>query len=342
MSISAGNIEPSYKNDPAYRITSIVFPVLVAVVVLLFIWFSRNQVRLNEPRTITLYCFSAMESVMEKSLLPAFQQYWLKEKQEHVEFITTFAGSGVITRQIMTRFPAEVAILSSELDAQRLVGGVITVATWQEIHQHKKFCRSPIVIFVSDSIQRPIHNFEDIDFKTMDVVIPDPLTSGEGQMAVLALYGSRLRQGFSHKQAFEYVKAALTETLNKPSTSQAAIEQFQAGIGDVLFNYEAAVFHNKLNPLKVIHPNRTIMTEPIAVAIQKNITSKQAEIINSFMTFLWSADTQRKLSEAGFQTINTSTQASFGPSSQNDIFTLDSLGTALDLNRSVIDPLAAQ
>ena len=153
MSISTGNVEPPYKNDPVYRLTSILFPVFVAVLVLLFIWYSRDQVRIKEPRTISLYCFSAMESVMEQALLPAFQQHWLKQHQERVEFITTFAGSGVITRQIMTRFPAEIAILSSELDARRLVrGGILTASAWQDLHQQKKFCRSPIVLFVNDLI----------------------------------------------------------------------------------------------------------------------------------------------------------------------------------------------
>ncbi len=341
MSISTGNIEPPYKNDPAYRLTSILFPLVIAVVVLLFVWFSRNQVRLKEPRTITLYCFSAMEAVMEESLLPAFQGFWLKQNQERVEFITTFAGSGVITRQIMTKFPAEVAILSSELDAQRLVGsGMITAAVWQELRQKEKFCRSPIVLFVSDNIQAPILNYDDIDFETMNVIIPDPLTSGEGQMAGLALYGSWLRQGLSREQAFDFVKQAFASSRNHPSTSQDAMEQFHAGLGDILFNYEAAACnHRSASKMKVVYPERTIMTEPVAVAIKNNIVPKQAKIIDEFLNFLWSDVAQKKLSEYGFQTINTSKQAGFVPTPRHDIFTLDSLGSALGLNQSVIDPL---
>ena len=102
MNISTKNVDSPYKNEKAYRVTSILFPLLVAASVLLFIWFSRDEIKQKEPRTITLYCFSAMESVMEQALLPAFQDAWFKHNQERVEFITTFAGSGVITRQIIT------------------------------------------------------------------------------------------------------------------------------------------------------------------------------------------------------------------------------------------------
>ena len=162
-------------------------------------------------------------------------------------------------------------------------------------------------------------------------------------MAVLAIYGARLRQGFTQKQAFDYTKAALASTRSHPSTSQAAMEQFQAGIGDILFNYEVAgANHQGATVLNVIYPNRTIMTEPVAVAIQNNITTNQADIITAFLEFLWSDVAQKKLSEFGFQTINTAVQPQLVPTPSKDIFTLDSLGNALDLNRNIIDPLVAQ
>jgi len=344
MSILTANTEPSYKNEPAYRFTSIVVPLLVAIVVLLFIWYSRDQVQIKEPRIITLYCFSAMEPVMEQGILPAFQDHWLEQHQERVEFITTFAGSGVITSQIMTRFPAEVAILSSELDVRRLVsGGIISQATWQELRQQDKFCRSPVVLFISKDIQRPIHGFEDIDFETMNVIIPDPLTSGEGQMTSLAIYGSQLRKGLSQSQAFSFTRNAFKKAQSHPSTSRDALEQFYAGMGDVLFNYEAtAWYHPGVAEMNMVYPKSTLMVEPMAVAIQQNITPKQIEITDDFVAFLWSELAQRKLSEYGFQTINTDTQPEFVQASEIDIFTLDSLGTANDLNHSIIDQLLKQ
>ena len=341
MSISVKNGESQYKNDPVYRYTSAIVLLLFVTIILLLVWYSRDQVQIKEPRIITLYSFSAMETVMEQSILPAFQDYWLIQHQERVEFITTFAGSGVVTRQIMTRFPAEVAILSSELDVHRLVrGGIINHDTWQNLRQEDSFCRSPIVLFISEDIQTPIHGFEDIDFETMNVIIPDPLTSGEGQMAGLALYGSQIRRGLNHIQSLNFMKNAFANAVSHPSTSQDALEQFYAGLGDVLINYEAAAsYHPGVSETNVVHPKSTLMVEPVVVAIEHNIIPKQTEIIYDFIDFLWSSEVQQKLSEYGFQTINTSEQPEFVQASEVDIFTLDSLGTANDLNHSIIDQL---
>ena len=344
MSISTESIKPSINNDPTYRYVSVGFLVVASIAIFLILWFIRDEVPLREPRTITLYSFTAMESVMEQALIPAFQDFWMESHQERVEFINTFAGAGVITRQIMTQFPAEIAILSSELDARRLVGeGVINAASWQELQSKPKFCRTPIVLFVRDDIEVEINGFDDIDYAYMDVMIPDPLISGEGQMTSLAIYGSRLRQGDGEKAALAFTLDAFANVKNRPSNSQDALEQFHAGIGDVLFNYEAArAFHPGASELKVIYPRSTIMVEPIAVAIHQNIPPQQEKLITAFLDFLWDQSAQRILSDYGFQTINTSNRPEFAPAADHDIFTLSSLGTALDLNRSVIDPLLKQ
>lgn len=332
-------MESSYKNDPAYRITSVVVPAFIGLLILLFIWYSRNQQLINEPRTMTIYCFSAMETVMERGLLPAFQQEWLKEKQERVEFITTFAGSGVITRQIMTRFPAEVAILSSELDARRLMtAGIITASSWQELQQKQKFCQSPLVLFLGEKVTEKPRDLADIDYYGKNIIIPDPLTSGEGQIAALALYRAKLDQGFGHEDALAYVKHIFQGTANHPSTAQDAWEQFRAGLGDIMLNYESvAGNHHNDTDIRRVYPKPNIMTEHVAVALRQNISLEQEEMVASFLTFLWSDKAQVILKEHGFR-IQGQEDASSLPS---PLYTLDSLGDATHLILDVLDPLLA-
>ncbi|NQV50830.1 MAG: substrate-binding domain-containing protein [Candidatus Marinimicrobia bacterium] len=333
-----------YKNETAYKVTTIIVPVLAVILIFLLIWYSRGSMQIKEPRTITLYCFSAMESVMEQSIIPAFQQRWLKKHQERVEFITTFAGSGVITRQIMTRFPAEVAILSSELDARRLVSeGILSAASWQDLQKKEKFCESPIVLFARNSMPQTLTSFEELNPDTLDVIIPDPLTSGEGQMAVLAIYGSQLMLGTQEDAALAYVKSWLAKTRHHPSTSQDAMEQFHAGMGDVLFHFEAARDqHVDASPIRVIYPRRTMMTEPVAVAVQKNITANQAEIVDAFLAFLWSEQAQNLLIKHGFRSQILPASGEDESGQTDSFFTMDSLGSASDLIRNIIDPLLAR
>jgi len=85
------------------------------------IWFGRGRDRGDLPQTVTIYAFTAMEEVLRDAILPRFQEHWRQSTGQRVEFVTTFAASGIITDEIVTRFPAQVAILSSTVDARRLV-----------------------------------------------------------------------------------------------------------------------------------------------------------------------------------------------------------------------------
>ena len=72
------------------------------------------------PRTIVFYGFSILGDVMTQAIFPAFQEMWHARTAERVEFLSAFAGSGTITNQIVMGVPADVALVSLELDADRL------------------------------------------------------------------------------------------------------------------------------------------------------------------------------------------------------------------------------
>lgn len=338
MNDSRDKMEPSYKSEPAYRITSTVVPAIMVLLVLLFVWYSRNQVKINEPRTMTIYCFSAMEAVMEQGLLPAFRQQWFKKNQEQLEFITTFAGSGIITRQIMTRFPAEVAVLSSGLDARRLMtAGLITAASWQELQKQKTFCQSPLVLYQhkNNTVLFP-QKLGDIDFDKLKVIIPDPLTSGEGEIAALAIYKAKLDQGWGHDQALAFVSHLFKDGSSHPASAQVAWEQFKAGLGDVLLNYESIGGKQPgTEDISMVYPEPSIMAEHVAVALMQNIKEDQEELVSAFLTFLWSDKAQLVLQEYGFRS-SLRAEANSLPAR---IYTLDSLGDPAYLISNVLNPL---
>ena len=72
-------------------------------------------------RSITLFGFSIMKEALEKEIVPAFVAKWKREHGEEPGFVSSFAGSETITNQILQGAPADVAILSIERDADRLV-----------------------------------------------------------------------------------------------------------------------------------------------------------------------------------------------------------------------------
>ncbi|GAH64387.1 unnamed protein product, partial [marine sediment metagenome] len=131
---------------------------------------------------------------MERGMFPAFQEYWEKEQGEHVEFIPTFAGSGTIVDKIISRFPAEVAILSSPIDAIRLSERVLVPAkSWAGLPNGGVFSHSPMIMIVREGNPLVITDFSDLRNPGMEVIHPDPISSGAGQWALLAIYGSALK-----------------------------------------------------------------------------------------------------------------------------------------------------
>ena len=78
--------------------------------------------RAAPPRTIVLYGFSILGEAINDGVFPAFQEEWRERTGNHVELISSFAGSGTITNQIIMGVPAHLGLLSLELDAAA-VGG---------------------------------------------------------------------------------------------------------------------------------------------------------------------------------------------------------------------------
>src|SRR5258706_12019542 len=76
--------------------------------------------RAARPRTVVFYGFSILGEALNEDVLPEFARRWRQTTGEPVEFITSFAGSGTVTNQIALGVPAQLALLSLELDAERL------------------------------------------------------------------------------------------------------------------------------------------------------------------------------------------------------------------------------
>ena len=153
--------------------------------------FERNRV----PQTIVLYGFSILEPAIAKGIFPAFQRTWLAQTGKEVEMIGSFAGSGTVTNQLIMGVPAELAILSTELDAQRLVkAGTIRRETWKRLPHGGVINRTPFVIVVRPGNPKRIHDFADLARPGVRIVHPDPLTSGAANWAIIAEYGAAVRR----------------------------------------------------------------------------------------------------------------------------------------------------
>ena len=322
-------------------------PILVLLVVIvgvLLIWQGGRRGGEPVPRTLTLYCFSAMADVMNQGILPAFQDYWLERTGEEVEFITTFAGSGTITERIIQKFPAEVAVLSSEIDALHLTQtGVVVGPTWRQLPEGGVMCRSPIVFLVQGGNPKGIATYRDLAGEGVRIVHADPATSGVGNWAILGAYGAFSREGESGEETLRLMEKLWGNVVSTTSSARAARSRFAKGEGDLILTYE----EEGIGPngegedlFEPVWPERTILSEHVVVRISRNVEADQRAVVDGLVEFFWSDTAQDLLVEYGFRSVHgdrNAKNAAFGEMA--DLFTIADLGGADAAREEIIDGL---
>lgn len=262
----------------------------------------------RSPRTIVFYGFSILGEVMNKGVFPQFQREWEKKTGESVQFVSSFAGSGTVTNQLIMGVPAHMALLSLELDALRLSGARVTEPqSWTHLPFAGVLNRTPFVILVRPGNPKNIHDFADLTRADVRIVHPDPLTSGGANWAILAEYGAGTRNGGGRAVAgYELLLGIWRNVVAQAASARAARTQFENGFGDALVTYEQEALWDKTRGRlrsEIIYPRSTILSEHILVVLNRNISKREQELVGAFVRFLWSDPAQATFVRYGFRSM---------------------------------------
>jgi sulfate transport system substrate-binding protein len=304
------------------------------------IWYGQRRPAIEIPRTVTVYAFSAMDDVLADAILPAFQKHWRDRTGERVEFITTFAGSGAITREILGKIPVEVALLSSEIDAARLANrGMTSGRVWERLPRRGIVTRSPMVILVRAGNPKEIHSFADLLREGMRVVHCDPLTSGAGEWSILSMHAALQRLPGGAAQAAAGRDRLRDRIVSSEPSARAALVAFtRGGKGDALITYERewlSLDADRRRDLQIVYPRTTLMSEHLVVRLDKNIDPNKRAVVDGLVEFLWSEEAQALFAADGFMGPDPAATArgEFGT-----VLTLDDLGGPAEAERKILAP----
>src|SRR5437660_2570896 len=152
----------------------------------------RSPTNTASSRAITVYGFSVMKESLEKAIFPAFTAKWKQEHNEDVRFTSSFAGSETVTNQIIQGVGADIAILSIERDADRLVQNHAVTSDWRALPNNGIVNKTPFVILVRRGNPKGIRDFGDLAKPGLKIIHPDPFSSGGAHWSILAIYGSEM------------------------------------------------------------------------------------------------------------------------------------------------------
>lgn len=287
-------------------------------------------------RTITVYGYSAMEEPLKNEVIPAFQEWYERTHGEEVKVVTAFAGSGHLFNQIRAGAPAQVAIFAAEIEPTKLMRDGLITTDWRTYPGNGTFAFTVAVILTRDGNPENILSFEDLANEGIDILLPDPTTSGGAQWAILALYGSALLDDTGSPSngggefADELLKRVVDNASSLPESARKALTQFGLGYGDVLLTYEneALVDISKGRDYEIIVPQSTIAIEPKVVTIDANVREQDEELVQAFVDFLWSTEAQEAMARHHFRVVDDTVSRRYSADIQEveSPFTIADLG----------------
>ncbi len=267
------------------------------------------------------------------ALTSAFQQ---TAQGKGVSFSQSFGASGAQSRAVASGQPADVVAFSTTPDITRLVKAGMVSKGWDANAAKGIVSDSVVVLVVRKGNPKHITGWDDLVKPGVDVVTPNPSTSGSARWNVLAAYGAQLKEGKTPAQALSYVKTLLTKNVSvQPSSASAALQTFTGGKGDVLLDYESdAIAAVKAgDPVQYFVPNQTILIQtPIAVTSNSS-HSAQAQ---AFVNWLWSPAAQTIWAQKGYRPVLSSVAKQFSSKfpTPPQLFTIKTLGGWTQVNKT--------
>jgi sulfate/thiosulfate transport system substrate-binding protein len=257
-----------------------------------------------------------------------------------VSFSDSFGASGSQSRAVDTGQPADVVEFSTTPDMTRLVKDGIVAKNWNA-NPYNGFSSDSVVVFVvRKGNPKNIAGWDDLIKPGVDVITPNPSTSGSARWNILAGYGAELKEGKSPAEALSYVKTLLTKNVSvQDSSASAALQTFTGGKGDVLLDYESDALSAKKagDAIDIVYPKQTLLIQtPIAVTAK----SSHATQAQAFVNWQWSAAGQTIWAEKGYRPVLPSVASKFASKfpTPPQLFTIEYLGGWTTVSKDFFAP----
>ena len=248
---------------------------------------------------LSLVGYSTPKAVMGK-IIQAWQQ---TPDGKDASFSQSYGASTDQARAVANGLKADIVFLSTGDDVNLLVDDGLVDSKWN--HQaHNGIAADTVVVFaVRNGNPKHIKGWSDLIRPGIQVLTPNPFSSGSAKWNILAAYGAQRRLGKTDKQATAYVQQLFKHVVSQDTSGRNATNTFLSGKGDVLLTYESEALNARLNgqDIQYVIPRQSMLIE-LPIAVLKGSSNK--DLANKFIQFVKAAAAQDLFAQYGFRPVN--------------------------------------
>jgi len=281
-------------------------------------------------KNVALVAYSTPKSAYEQ-LIPAFQA---TPDGKGVSFSQSYGGSGEQSRAVTNGQHADVVNFSLEPDVERLVKGGLVSPSWNQDATHGFVTNSVVVIITRKGNPKHVTTWPDLLKPGVQVVTPNPFTSGGARWNIMAAYGAQLKEGKTPVQAQAYLTQLFHQVVSQDSSARNSLQTFLAGRGDVLLGYEneAIAAQKKGSAIDYLIPTNTLLIESPVAAVGSSSTAQH------FVSYLLSPTAQAIWASKGYRPVIPGVAGSSKFPTPAGLFKIDSVGGWKAVTKQFFDP----
>ena len=253
----------------------------------------------SKDGSLSVVAYSTPKTVYGK-IIQAWQQ---TADGKGVSFTQSYAASTDQARAVAAGLKADLVFLSTGDDVNILVDAGLIDKNWDK-QAYKGIEADTVVVFaVRNGNPKHIRGWADLVKPGVQVVTPNPFSSGSAKWNILAAYGAQRRLGKSDAQAQAYVKKLFQHVVSQDTSGRNATNTFLSGKGDVLLTYESEALTSRAagTDIQYVIPRQTMLIE-LPIAVLKS--SGNRDLANKFIRFTKGPVAQDLFGQYGWRPVN--------------------------------------